>query len=421
MQNTKKETLTQNTVIAPTTSTERIQAVDVLRGFALFGVLMVNMLIFAWPAQTITTQTGEWNSLLDKLAYWLIILFADSKFFPIFSFLFGLGLFMIMERVEARGGRFVPLYLRRMIALLIFGLIHMLCFWWGDILAPYAVLGVLLLTVRKAKPRTLLTWSLLVLALYVGALFGLEMLLGNTSSGGEEAAVQVSEAAYVAEAEQAIQAYGSGTFDEIMAQHRVDFAFMLSYTPFVMPTIFAMFLLGLYAGKRGIFKNIPAHLPLIRRVQKFGLGLGLLGELIIVIHVEIPSLMGPTLGALCNTIAFFSMPLLGLGYMATIVLLLQKDIWRARLIPLSFVGRMALTNYLMQTVIATTIFYNYGLGLYAKVGPAAGLALTVVIYALQIPISQWWLSRFRFGPMEWLWRSLTYLKWQPMQLKAQQE
>lgn len=408
----------QNTMLAPIISTERIQALDILRGFALLGVLMVNMFAYAWPAQIIPTQT-EWNNLLDQLAYWFIILFADSKFFPIFSFLFGYGLFMLMERVEMRGGRFVPLYLRRMVALLIFGLIHMLCFWWGDILSPYAILGALLLLFRKAKPRTILIWAIAVMVLYATALFGLELLSANASAGAENAAAQNGEASYMAEAEQSIQAYRNGTLAEIMAQHRRDLGFMLSYTPFVMPMIFSMFLLGLYAGKRGIFKSIRANLPLFRRVQKFGLGLGVLGEVIVVLHVNFPDLLGPVAGAFCNIIGLFSMPLLGLGYMAAVVLLIQKESWCARLSPLASVGRMALTNYLMQTVIATTIFYNYGLGLYAQIGPATGLALTVMIYALQILISHWWLSHFRFGPLEWLWRSLTYLKWQSMHLQSQ--
>src|SRR5512133_1213806 len=177
----------QNTMLAPTISTERIQTVDILRGFALFGVLMVNMLTFAWPAQIIATQT-EWYCLLDQLDYLFIILFADSKFFPIFSFLFGYGLFMMMERVEARGGRFVPLYLRRMAALLIFGLVHMLCFWWGDILSPYAILGALLLLFRKAKPRTILIWAIAIMVFYATALFGLELLSANASAGAENAA-----------------------------------------------------------------------------------------------------------------------------------------------------------------------------------------------------------------------------------------
>ncbi|MFZ6029839.1 MAG: DUF418 domain-containing protein [Chloroflexota bacterium] len=411
--------------LAPTTSTERIQAIDVLRGFALFGILLVNMPLFAWPVQTVITQTHEWGGLPNQLANGFIMLFGESKFFSTFSFLFGFGLFMMMERVEARGGRFVPLYLRRMAILLVFGLVHALCFWVGDILIPYAILGTLLLLFRKAKPKTLLVWAVTVLvlmALFYVALSGL-VALGSMTPESQQAMEQAfaeSEAAYTAAAEQAIRAYQQGTFAEIMAQHRINFNFMTSFTPFIMPNIFAMFLLGLYAAKRGIFKDIPGHLPLIRRVQVVGLGLGFSGEILVVILSQVTSLMTPTpLGTLRSVVHVFSGPLLALGYMSTIVLLLQKDTWRTRLAPLSFVGRMALTNYLTQTLIATTIFYNYGLGLYAKIGPAVGLLLTVVIYTLQIPISVWWMKRFRFGPMEWLWRSLTYLKWQPMRSKSQ--
>ncbi len=100
--------------------------------------------------------------------------------------------------------------------------------------------------------------------------------------------------------------------------------------------------------------------------------------------------------------------------MTSLALLFQRSEWQPRLMPLSYVGRMALTNYLLQTVVCTTLFYGYGFGLYGKIGIAGGIFLTVVIYALQIPLSKWWLTHFRFGPMEWLWRSATYLKLQPM-------
>lgn len=408
----------------PITSAERIQEVDVLRGFALFGILLVNMTFFSWPSQITVTQSHEWNTLLDKLAFSFITLFGESKFFSLFSFLFGFGLFILMERVEARGGRFVPLYSRRLFVLLIMGLVHVLCFWVGDILVPYAILGFLLLLFRKRSPKTLLISAVTILvlfALFSVGLLGLTTLVGM-QPGGEAALAEsfaTSEAAYAKAAQETIQVYQSGKLGEIMAQHWADFKFISVMTLYIVPNIFAMFLMGLYAGRCGILQNISDHLSLIRRVRLLGLGLGLTGELCVVILSGMSDIMVPTpLGTLRAVVHAFSAPLLSFGYMSTIVLLMQKEPWRKRLTPLSNVGRMALTNYLLQTLVCTTIFYSYGLGLYGQVGPALGLLLTVIIYSLQIPFSMWWLARFRFGPMEWLWRSLTYLKWQPMHLKT---
>ncbi len=410
--------------MTPIATAERLPAVDVLRGFALFGILLVNMPAFAWPVRVIITQVAEWKGLYDNLAYSFIVLFGESKFFSMFSLLFGFGLYMMMERTGARGGRFVPLYLRRLLVLLLIGLVHILGFWVGDILVLYAILGGLLLLFHKAQSKTLLTWGVTILFLiavfYVG-LLGFIALKNMQPDGAVRMAQFFAEtkAAYKQAAAQTIQAYRHGTLAEILTQHQVNFKFMWAFTPFLMPNIFAMFLLGLYIGQRGILQDIPAYLPLIRRVQLVGLGLGFTGELLVILLSEITNLIVPTpLGTLRSVIHVFSGPILALGYMSTLVLLLQKDTWLHRLAPLASMGRMSLTIYLMQTLICTTIFYHYGLGLYGQVGPAAGLILTVVIFALQIPFSLWWLTRFRFGPTEWLWRSLTYLQWQPMRLKV---
>ena len=265
-----------------------------------------------------------------------------------------------------------------------------------------------------------MTILFLIAVFYVG-LLGFIALKNMQPDGAVRIAQFFAETneVYKQAAAQTIQAYRHRTLAEILTQHQVNFKFMWAFTPFLMPNIFAMFLLGLYIGRRGILQDIPAYLPLIRRVQLVGLGLGFTGELLVILLSEITNLIVPTpLGTLRSVIHVFSGPLLALGYMSTLVLLLQKDTWRHRLAPLASMGRMSLTIYLMQTLICTIIFYHYGLGLYGQVGPAAGLILTVVIYALQIPFSLWWLTRFRFRPTEWLWRSLTYLQWQPMRLKV---
>jgi uncharacterized protein len=253
-----------------------------------------------------------------------------------------------------------------------------------------------------------------------GALWGL-VAVGRMSPGGEAMMMEVlaeQQRGYQAAAAQADAVYAAGTFAAITWQRVQEMNLVYSTWPFVAFNVLAMFILGMYVGKRRICADIETHLPLIRRVWVWGLVVGVIGNLAYVIAGEasvrtLPSAMlmlsltGQTIGA----------PALSLFYMTTLVLLTRDPVWGDRLAPLSAPGRMAITNYLMQTVICTTLFYGYGFGLYGRVEMAAGILLTILIYLLQIPMSLWWLQRFRFGPVEWLWRTLTYGQFQPMQIK----
>ena len=176
-----------------------------------------------------------------------------------------------------------------------------------------------------------------------------------------------------------------------------------------------MMILGLYAGKRRIFDDIPSHLPFIRKVWLWGLIIGLVGNGMYVYFGEQANRAIPSAANLISLVGqTFGAPALALFYMATLTLLAERVAWRRRLAPLSFVGRMALTNYLLQSFICSTLFFGYGFAFYGQIGIAGGIALTVAIYVVEAAFSAWWLKRFRFGPMEWLWRTLTYGKRQPM-------
>lgn len=404
----------------PISPAERIQVVDILRGFAIFGILLVNMELFNSPIYQVMMGLQVWDRLADRAADLAIRFLAEGKFYTIFSFLFGFGLAMQMTRAESRGARFVPLYARRLSVLLLIGAMHAVLLWMGDILMSYAVLGFLLILFRHRSRKALILWaaaSLLISILLTAGLVGLvelaESQFGRAEGSGRGVARLAGE--YQRLADQATRSYGQGTFAEILQQRIKDLKFIYSFEIFFLPHFFAMFLLGLYAGRRGVFESIPSHLPFIRRVMAWGLGIGIVGNLVFVIGGEYLELSESFLGGLVSSTAYtVGAPALSAFYMSAITLLVQKDAWRQRLSPLAAVGRMALSNYLFQSLICTTIFYSYGLGLYGKVGPAAGAALTIAIFAVQIPLSVWWLRRFRFGPMEWLWRSLTYRRLQPM-------
>ena len=404
----------------PTGATERIPIVDLLRGFALLGIAVVNIAPGSTPVYALLVDLQLWTGPADRLATALIRFLAEGKFYPLFSFLFGLGFAIQQERAEAPGVRFGRLYARRLGALLLIGLVHAFGIWYGDILVLYALLGfVLLLFFRRRAPRTLLIWagiSLLMPILLTAALLGL---------GGppDEAAAEEYAAPLRELAEESIRAYSRGTFAEIMAQRARDVIFIYVSFPFFAPNVLAMFLLGLYAARRGILRDVPTHLGLIRAVWRWGLALGLLGGAVYTVTSELSQRAVPSALALAGSVAFgIGGPALGLAYAAGLVLLVQRHpAWGERLAPLAAAGRMALTNYLLQSVVATTVLYSYGPGLYGTIGPALGLGLAAAIYVAELALSVWWLNHFRFGPAEWLWRSLTYGHPQPIRRPARAE
>jgi uncharacterized protein len=294
-------------------------------------------------------------------------------------------------------------------------------FWVGDILIMYSVLGtVLLIFFRNRRPKTLLVWTVifLVVPLLLNiALFGLSSL-SSLAPEGEEMMTQIFDEqtrAMTAAASQADLAYSTGTFAEVTQQRVEEMKYVFTTWPFMGFNVFAMFVLGLYAGKRKLYENSTENVALWRKVWIWGLIIGVTGNLIYVVAGVGTSRMIPSTKLLISLAGqTFGAPALALFYMTSLALLFQREKWQPRLMPLTYVGRMALTNYLLQTVICTTLFYGYGFGLYGKIGITTGILLTIVIYVLQIPFSKWWLSHYRFGPMEWLWRSASYLKLQPL-------
>jgi uncharacterized protein len=399
----------------PTQPNERVEIIDILRGFALFGILLVNMMYFAWPVYT-EVVGKPWMHPLDNATSWFVSFFAAGKFFTLFSFLFGLGLAVQMQRAEAKGVAIVPLYMRRLLVLLLIGIVHVVLLWFGDILTYYALLGFVLLLFRRTKPRRLLIWAsvfLLIPLLLNAAFTGLIRLADDTS---QIASSQTLEAQYQENYAQALTTYRSGSFAAMIEQRVQDYAFTSLGQVFSgsLLIVLAMFLLGLYVGKRQLLQNAKEHLPFFKRVFVWGGVLGLGGTTLEHLFLSSASPLEPTFLSLLGLAGYIiGAPALSLCYASGLVLLAQRV---KRLNVLAPLGRTALSNYLLQSLICTTLFYGYGFGLYGKVGPALGIVITVAIYALQIPLSHWWLRHFRFGPAEWLWRTLTYGKIQPMRL-----
>ena len=408
--------------MTPVKGKERIQIIDSLRGFALLGILLVNMALFINPIYEVLFPLGPEASWLDRAADWLIRLLAEGKFYSLFSLLFGLGFAIQFGRAQERNTSIVPLYMRRMFFLLLFGMAHAFLIWTGDILIIYALLGFVLILFRKARPNTLLIWIGIILFGYIAFLtLGVVAMevgrLEPTAAVAIDQSVAEQEAFFRAEADRAYEIYSQGSFAEV-TRYRIE-----EYSTFIavgglgmLPGVFIMFLVGLYIGKRRLFQEVEENLALFRRLMWWGLAIGLPANLIYASLLPMaPSRLDFNLLIYVATMGqVIGGPALCLFYVGGLTLLSRRAPWGDRLQILAPVGRMALTNYLLQSIICTTIFYGYGLGLLGQMGAAAGLLLTLLIFGLQIPFSHWWMARFRYGPFEWLWRSLAYMQVQPM-------
>ncbi len=393
----------------PVQPQERIDFVDILRGFALLGVFMFNMWGFAGASFGLMVWPHGWDRALVVARDFLI----QAKFYSLFSFLFGWGMSIHMLRAQQRGMKFLPVYLRRLLILLLLGLAHGILIWDGDILTYYALMGFLLVLFRNRSERFLLITAVTLL------LFSIFMTLPYT--GVTAVRNWYGELTAFAQQGGGPPVYATATWVEIVRQRAPSFiGGNVGNFIYVFGNILSMFLLGLYAGKRQIFQNVAQHRPFLRRVMWGGLLIGILLNGLFVLNIYWRETGLPDwypanfLRTIHTGTRTFGAPALMLFYVSGLTLLTQRESWRERLAPLGPVGRMALTNYLTQSMLGTLIFYGYGLGLYGRTTPLFGVILVIVIFLAQIRFSAWWLARYQFGPMEWLWRSLTYGRKQPL-------
>ncbi|SES27931.1 DUF418 domain-containing protein [Salipaludibacillus aurantiacus] len=300
-----------------------------------------------------------------------------------------------------------------------FGLIHIFFFWYGDILTFYALLGFILLFMKGKSPRSLkraafITWSIIVTFFMLMASV---MYFAQIETTPEQQALMENEVNRIAEV------YSQGTFVEILQQRINDISIIAVGNIFLFGVILTMFFFGMYFWKTGIFTNTAGNLDRIRRIAKRMLMVGMLGLILASLgKLFIDGGNSPWYFVKYGGL-FLSGPSLSIFYVMSILLLLQNKERLAKATTfLQPVDQMALTNYLIQTLLCTTIFYGYGLGLFGSIGPFEGILITLGIYSLQIIYSYFWMKRFQFGPMEWLWRRLTYgnnaVKVSPLQ-KAQ--
>lgn len=393
-----------DTALQPVAVGERSGAPDVLRGFALLGVLAVNLFQISGE---LPPATGA-----DRAATWLREFLFTAKSYSLFSLLFGLGFAIQMGRAATKGRGFAPFFARRSLILLAIGVLHGIFLWWGDILTMYALLGLLLLAFREARPRTLVAWIVGLLALATLFCLALAALLAfappaevSDPAGGPSSAL--------------VRTFTAGSYLEVTGVRARRWAEQaIGQLIFAFPNVFAMFLLGLYLGKREAFARLDEHLPLVRHLAILGLLGGIpLGAVYVTIATAAPGQdAGFFLALAVNTVGA---PLLMLGYLGALTLLARRGGAAARALGLlAPIGQTALSNYLLQSVLMNLLVFGYGLGLYGRLGAATGLAWTAAIYLAQIALSNLYVRAFRYGPAEWLWRTLTYGKAQPPRLTA---
>ena len=395
---------------------DRIQVLDVLRGFALAGILIINaMSILAvngsTPAFTVDIPVAD-RTLQD-----LILFFIESKFFTLFSLLFGIGFAIQIQSAEKQGNAFFPRISRRMAGLLIFGLLHVLLLWDGDILVIYAITGTLLILFRKTTFSRIRKWVISLLAVpgaLVLAILVYTLIVRLSASGAETfAKSDASLAKEFANTDTTQKLLQSGFIEGIA--ERIHTYLELSPLLFSrIPTVLAMFLIGLYLGRSNFIRQLPEKIEILKKVCIWGLTVGFSLMFLIVAGTKFL----PAVSALIAIIEdqYLAGPILCLGYASAITLAFLKNPTRKIYGFFSKVGRMALTNYLTQSLVLTFLAYGWGLGLALKLNGFQVLGISVLLYVAQVILSGLWLSKFRYGPFEWVWRCITY--WKVLSIKA---
>ncbi|MBS4189716.1 DUF418 domain-containing protein [Bacillus sp. FJAT-49705] len=377
------------------TQNKRIQVIDAIRGFSLLGILIANMLIFQYGIFGKDEMDFYSISAFDKGVHTLLKIAVEGSFMPIFAFLFGYSLIKMKEGLDAKGLKPKRNLARRYILLIILGALHSTFLWEGDILLSYGLMGFFLLMFMNRKKKTLVIWGiiLLILTSFMG--------LGMNEPVPMEDETRMAE--YVKDT---YAVYGSGTYEEIK-YHRSnvdplglpDYVYLIMFI--IMPFITApLFLFGMFAAKNQEFHDVKNK---SKFYFKYGMIITVIGLL-----MKGGVYLFPDLGWL-GMLNMLGANILSLGYIclfASIYSLMHNSLlFKA----FESVGKLSLSNYLLQTVICTTIFYGYGFGLFGKLGVFYGLLLSLFIYGCQLFISYWYLKMFKTGPVEKLMRICTYL------------
>ena len=403
-----------DTQMAPTSLSERYVSLDILRGFAILGILIMNIQSYSMIEAAYINPAAYGD--LTGLNKWIWILshvLAEQKFLSIFSILFGAGIVLFTERIESRGRSARSLHYRRTLWLLVIGLAHAYLLWHGDILVSYALCALVVYPFRKASPKTVVIVGLVLFSIssFIYIMGGLSMtnwspemiegLMMSWKPGPEKVAEELA-------------AYGGSWLHQMT--HRVPSSLNFQTFIFLIWTGWragGLMLLGMALYKWGVLTA--------RRTRRFylfltSIGLGI-GWPIVIVGVVSNFKAGWSLEYsmfLGSQYNYWGSLLVAMGYIG-LVMMISKSMEQKKILhPIAAVGRMALTQYLLQTLICTFLFYGHGVGLFGRAERQSQILIVFAIWTVQLILSPIWLRHFRFGPAEWLWRSLTYLKRQPL-------
>lgn len=385
------------TTTLPTGTARRIAAVDALRGFALFGIVVVNIAYLASGYRMAGLAEPAFSAPLDWEVRWIVTVFFENKFYLLFSFLFGYSFTLQLDSAANSGAAFAPRFLRRLTGLLLLGLAHAVLLFPGDILATYAVVGLVLLAARGIRPRTaVITAVALTAVLAVG--FGLLAVLAL--NGTDASGTVAGGAAEAARSDAALH----GSVSMIISEHLHKLGKIVVLRVFFQgPAVLAACLIGLAVGKKRTLTDLSGRTAALRGIQWAGFPVGIGGAMV---HAHSTwSGCGSAYHMFGQAVDLLTAPLLAAAYAATLLRLLPSaPRLTAVLVP---PGRMALTNYLGQSLICALIFTGYGLGLVDRLSPLTVVSIAVVIFAIQVGYSRLWLCRHRYGPVEWCLRWFT--------------
>ncbi len=408
----------------PSGGKTRILFLDALRGFAILGIILANFPEFSlWTFQESAEAAAldTWGT--DSVVRFLQYVFVDGKFYTLFSLLFGIGFSIILRNAASRGADGMKIFYRRMAGLLVIGILHLLFLWSGDILMLYALMGMLLPPIRKLPSRKILLFAIILLVLPILS-DGICLMLGVSLSAPLESAWwRCAEANGITHGNFGTYLRDASTYQEVfrfLKQGAIErmYEFVDAHRYF---KVLGLFFIGYVLGREGILTEVAKVRPAIKKVATLGICAGL--PLSVLYAWSATS--GYPLGSLAHDVIYLlSVYPLAFGYGALFILLSTRRnpggsgfATKA----LSYPGRMACTNYIMQSVFGIIIFYGIGFGLGAGVSLTVTELIALGVYSLQILLSMLWLKYFRFGPIEWVWRCFTYGKAFPLTLKKSQE
>ncbi|MBX8800383.1 DUF418 domain-containing protein [Ochrobactrum sp. MR28] len=387
----------------------RIADVDALRGFALLGILQVNIMAFASVFYGLPTGEPEQGFGFNDLVHLFISTIFEMKFYLLFSFLFGYSVTLQMQSAVRAGEAFVPRFLRRQAGLWVIGLLHAVLLFHGDILSTYAILGVVLLLWRNSADRTLLKsaiWLISITAILWASLGVLQWMVGEVQDPAQD----------LLNAQYAYTAY-TGSFGSVIMQHINELKLMWLILLLIQaPCALAMFLLGFLAGKHQFLAQPDQYRPYLKQAIKAGLFIGLPASLITALTALFST--GTYWEIFGLALSLVTAPFLTFGIIALMLKFFGTErglFWRDALAP---AGRMALSNYLLQSLICGFIFYGYGLALIDQTTAIGNVLIGVLIFAFQLFFSHWWMKHYYYGPLEWLLRALTIGRWPDLKRKV---